>query len=163
MPKFFTMRNMFSLFLIIWFAYGVWEARSYAYLARIFPFYVSLVLLICAIINLIKENLPKSRSGKTASGGSDLNSQWDVPMIEVWRSFLFYVGFILLIYILIYAIGYPLAITLFIFFFYRQIARASYPVAIIASAAGLGFLSIASKALHMSWPEGLFKLPWPLG
>jgi hypothetical protein len=46
MSRYLTLRNLFSLFLIAWFGYGVWEARSYAFLAKIFPFYISLVLFI---------------------------------------------------------------------------------------------------------------------
>ena len=32
-----------------------------------------------------------------------------------------------------------------------------------AGLAGLGFLALVSKLLYMDWPEGIFKLPWPLG
>ena len=166
MRKFITVRNLFSLFLIVWFAYGVYEARSYSYLARIFPFYVSLILLVCAIINLLQENL--SQMKKASSDGakintSDLSSNWEIPMSTVWRRFLFFVGTILALYGATYIIGYPLAITLLIFIFYRQIAEASWLVSFIAAAAGLGFLALASNVLNMYWPEGLLKLPWPLG
>ena len=167
MRRFITVRNFFSLFLILWFAYGVYEARHYAFLARIFPLYVSLILLVCAIINLIKENLPQVRQAMSDSpkklNTSDLSSNWDMPMSRVWRRFLFFVGVILALYAATYVIGYPVAITLLIFLFYRQIAEASYPASFIAAAAGLGFLALASKVLNMSWPEGLIKLPWPLG
>jgi hypothetical protein len=169
MRRFITVRNLFSLFLIVWFAYGVYEARSYSYLARIFPFYVSLILLVCAIINLIQENLPKVKQASpngSKVNTSDLSSNWEIPMSMVWRRFIFFVGTILALYVATYLIGYPLAITLLIFIFYRQIAEASWLASIIAAAAGLGFLALASKVLNMYWPEGLInkllELPWPL-
>jgi putative tricarboxylic transport membrane protein len=162
-----TLRNLFSLFLIAWFAYGFWEAREYAFLAKIFPLYVSLILLICAVINLVKENYPQVRQALTdatpTQSSSDLSSQWDIPMSLVWRRFAFFVSLILVLYVATFIIGYPVSITLFIFLFYRFVTKTSYPAAGIAAAAGLGFLALASKVLNMYWPEGLITLPWPLG
>jgi hypothetical protein len=166
MSRYLTLRNLFSLFLIAWFAYGVWEARSYAFLAKIFPFYISLVLLIFAVISIvleIRKVVDQADDLHEKSSGSDLSVEWDMPMAVVWQRFGLYLGIILVVYAFIYIIGYPLAISLFICIFYRKIAGAKWMTSIIAGAAGLGFLALASKVLGMDWPEGLIKLPWPLG
>ena len=166
MSRYLTLRNVFSLFLIAWFAYGVWEARSYAFLAKIFPFYISLVLLIFAVISIvleIRKVVDQADDLHEKSSGSDLSVEWDMPMAVVWQRFGLYVGIILAVYVSIYIIGYPLAISLFICLFYRKIAGAKWRTSIIAGCAGLGFLALASKVLGMEWPEGLLKLPWPLG
>jgi len=161
-----TVKNLFSLFLVVWFAYGVWEARDYGFLAKIFPLYVSIVLLIMAVINIVIEivsTVRKTGSGRSTSAGSDLSTDWDMPMAEVYVAFMVYVGIIIGVYIGIYVIGYPLALTLFIFIFYRFMAKAGWTASIIAAAAGLGFMALASNVLGMDWPEGLIVLPWPLG
>jgi hypothetical protein len=166
MSRYLTLRNVFSLFLIAWFAYGVWEARSYAFLAKIFPFYISLVLLIFAVISIvleIRKVVDQADDLHEKSSGSDLSVAWDMPMAVVWQRFGLYLGIILAVYVSIYIIGYPLAISLFICIFYRKIAAAKWMTAIVAGVAGLGFLALASKVLGMDWPEGLIKLPWPLG
>lgn len=166
MARFLTLKNLFSLFLIVWFAYGVWEARGYAYLAKIFPYYISLILLIFAVISIvleIRQIIDKAEDLHGASSGSDLSVEWDIPMAAVWRRFGLYIGIILGLYVFIYLIGYPLALSLFIFLFYRLIAKASWVASSIAGCAGLGFLALASKVLGMDWPVGLLKLPWPLG
>ncbi|MBL0712909.1 MAG: hypothetical protein JJV98_04345 [Desulfosarcina sp.] len=166
MARFLTLKNLFSLFLIVWFAYGVWEARSYAFLAKIFPFYISLILLIFAVISIvieIRQIVDQAEDLHGTSAVSDLSVEWDMPMAVVWRRFGLYIGIILGVYVFIYLIGYPLALSLFICFFYRLIARATWTASIIAGAAGLGFLALASSVLGMDWPEGLLKLPWPLG
>lgn len=166
MARLFSIKNLFTLFLIIWFAYGVWEARNYAFLAKIFPFYVSLVLLVFAVLSIIMEVrkvVDEAEDLKATSSASDLSIEWDMPIVEVWRRFGFYVGIIVGVYICIYLIGYPLTLTLFILLFYRMIAKASWTASCIAGAAGLGFLALASNVLGMDWPEGLLKLPWPLG
>jgi hypothetical protein len=166
MRRWWTMKNVFSLFLLIWFAYGVWEARSYGFLAKIFPFYVSLVLLILMMIHIVMEIVQavrKTGGGSAAAGGADLSVDWDMPMTEVYGAFLIYMGIIIGVYIGIYLIGYPLAMSLFIFLFYRFMANAGWIPSLVAGAAGLGFMALASHALGMYWPEGLITLPWPLG
>ena len=166
MARWLTLKNLFSLLLIAWFAYGVWEARSYAYLAKIFPFYVSLVLLIFAVISIfieLRTVVDQAEDLHGASSGSDLSVDWDMPMADVWKRFGFYIGIILGVYVFIYLIGYPLAISLFICLFYRLVAKAKWVASIVAGCAGLGFLALASNVLGMDWPAGLLKLPWPLG
>jgi hypothetical protein len=166
MARLLTLRNFFSLFLVVWFAYGVWEARTYAFLAKIFPFYISLVLFLFAVISIIVEIrkvIDQADDLHEASSGADLSVDWDMPMSVVWQRFGLYIGIILVVYLFIFLIGYPLALSLFIFLFYRFVAKANWTASIIAGAAGLGFLALASRVLGMDWPQGLVKLPWPLG
>jgi hypothetical protein len=166
MARILTLKNIFSLFLIVWFAYGVWEARSYAFLAKIFPFYISLVLLLFAVISIVLEIrnvIDRADELHESSSSADLSVDWDMPMAVVWRRFGLFIGIILVVYVFIFLIGYPLALSLFIFLFYRFIAAANWPASIIAGCAGLGFLAMASHVLGMDWPQGLIKLPWPFG
>ena len=166
MRRWLTLKNVFSLFLVVWFAYGVWEARSYGFLAKIFPFYVSLVLLILAVVHIVMEvvrTLRKTGGDSNTTGGGDLSVDWDMPMAEVYGAFLIYVGIIIGVYIVIYLIGYPVAMTLCSIIFYRFMANAGWLGSLIAGAAALGFMALASHVLGMYWPEGLISLPWPLG
>jgi hypothetical protein len=166
MARLLTLKNVFSLFLVLWFAYGVWEARSYAFLAKIFPFYVSLILLLFAVISIvleIRKVIDRADDLHEASSSADLSVDWDMPMAVVWQRFGLYIGIILVVYLFIFLIGYPLALSLFIFLFYRLIAKANWTASIIAGCAGLGFLALASRVLGMDWPRGLVTLPWPFG
>ena len=95
------------------------------------------------------------------SGGGA--SKWDIPMADVWKRFLFYVGIIIAVYLGIWVIGYPLSITLSIIFFYRFVAKARWVWWFVAGGAGLGFLALAFQVMNMDWPAGLIHLPWPLG
>lgn len=166
MTRILTLKNGFSLFLIAWFAYGVWEARGYAFLAKIFPFYISLILLLFAVISIlieIRKSVDRAEDLHEMASGSDLSVDWDMPMSVVWRRFGLYIGIILVAYVFIYLIGYPVTMFLFICLFYRFIAKARWVPSIIGGCAGLGFLALASRVLGMDWPTGLLKLPWPLG
>jgi hypothetical protein len=160
-----TVGILFSVLITLAFGYGIYEAFSYAYLAKIFPLYISLVLCGLAIINLIQE-IRASRNGVRADqkGTADLESEWgDLSMSDVLRRFSVFVVVIIALYALVWLIGYPLGITLFIIILYRYIARTKWHWAIVAGLAGLGFLALVSKLLYMDWPEGILKLPWPLG
>ena len=162
-----SIKNLFSIFLVVWFGYGVWESSHYAFLAKVFPFYVSLALLIFAVLNIILElrKILKHMDGEAheAHTASDVNVDWDMPMTLVWQRFSFYISLILILYAAIYVIGYPVSMTLFIALFYRRIAKASVKVSLIAACGGFIFLTVASKVLGMEWPQGLIVLPWPLG
>jgi hypothetical protein len=163
--KFEYLRFIFSAIVILAFGYGIYEALSYAYLAKIFPFYISLVLCVLAIINFIQEIRVSRKGSKTKStGAADLESEWgDFAMSEVLRRFSVFVVVIIVLYAFVWLIGYPLSITLFIIILYRYITRTKWHWAIVAGLAGWGFLALVSKLLYMDWPEGVFKLPWPLG
>jgi hypothetical protein len=163
--KFHYLGLIFSAFLMLAFGYGIYEAFSYAYLAKIFPLYISLVLCVLAIINFIQEIRVSRKGAKLDStGGADLESEWgDFAMSDVLQRFCFFVVVIIVLYALVWLIGYPLSITLFIIILYRYISRTKWHWAIVAGLAGLGFLALVSKLLYMDWPEGIIKLPWPLG
>jgi hypothetical protein len=155
----------FSVLVTLAFGYGIYEALSYAYLAKIFPLYVSLVLCFVAIVNLILELRTSQKGTRTSSSGSaDLSAEWgDITMSEVLRKFLVYIFVILGLYGCIWLIGYPLSITAFIVLLYRYLAGAKWHWALAAGLCGLGFLALVSRLLYMDWPQGLIKLPWPLG
>jgi hypothetical protein len=163
--KLLSIRILFAAAVTLGFAYGVWEARTYAYLARIFPFYVSLVLFFLALINLAQE-IRKTVQGvaeEEAGGTADLEVKWDIAMSQVLTKFLFFMVVIIILYGAIWLIGYPLSITIFIIVMYRYLSETKWIWALIAGLAGLGFLALVSKLLYMDWPEGILKLPWPLG
>jgi hypothetical protein len=162
------MRNLgiaFSVLVTLAFGYGTYEAFSYAYLAKIFPLYISLVLFVLAIINLIQEIRSLRKGiGADSKTTADLESEWgDLAMSDVLRRFSAFIVVIIVLYALVRLIGYPLGITLFIIILYRYVSKTKWHWAIVAGLAGLGFLALVSKLLYMDWPEGILKLPWPLG
>lgn len=158
---------IFSACLPVVFAYCVYESLSYMYLAKIFPLSISIVMFIAALINLFRELMEiRTTSGAVVKNGidtADLEAEWDIPMTAVWSKLLIYLAGILTLYLFIKIIGYPLSITFFIILFYRYITETGWIGAVIAGAAGMGFLALVSKLLTMDWPEGLIHLPWPLG
>lgn len=159
-----NIKVIFAFLITLSFAYGVYEALSYDFLAKLFPLYISLVMVVLAVVNLIQEIMASFKGSQDVSAGvGDLEAEWDIPMTDVWKRLSFFVGLILIFYVGVWVIGYPISITLFIILFYRYITKSRWRSAFIAGLAGMGFLIITSKVLNMDWPEGLIVLPWPLG
>lgn len=160
-----TLGIIFSVLVVLAFAYGIYEAFSYAYLAKIFPLYISLVLFILAIINLVQEfTASKKKTTPRGGGASDLGSEWgDIPFSEALRKFAVFILVMLVLYACTWLIGYPVSITIYIVILYRYVAGSKWHWAIAAGLAGLGFLALVSRILYMDWPQGVIRLPWPLG
>ncbi len=162
--KLLNVNILFSAVVTLSFGYGVYETRYYDFLAKIFPLYVSLLLLVVALINMILEIKTALKGEKESNSGmGDLGTKWDIPMPVVWKRMSFYIGTILILYLGIWVIGYPLGITLYIVLFYRYVAKSRWIWSISAGLAGFGFLTLAYQVMHMDWPEGLIGMPWPLG
>lgn len=159
-----SLKFMFSCLLTAVFAYGVFEARGYAYLAKIFPFSISIVLFVLGVVNIVMEVRRAVRRKESGGVGfSDLGTDWDIPLTDVWMRFAIYLGMILVMYAGVWVIGYPVCISLFILLFYRFVAETKWKWSLVACLAALGFLALVSRLLNMDWPEGRVSLPWPLG
>ena len=159
----------FSLFFVLFFSYGVVASLNFVPLAKIFPFSVSCVALGLALINLGQDiwRQKKHLGQDSGMGLSDLESDWDIPHTEVWKRAAFFIGLFGALYVGIWVAGFPLAMSLFVALFYRQVARASLLSSGLAGAAALGFMALVAKLMNVGWPEGLLSLivdlPWPLG
>jgi len=165
MPRnLFAFKNLLALAFTLWFGYVAWGARHFPFLARVLPLYVGGCLFLLGVVNLVHQVFLTSQTTEREGGGfSDLSSDWKIPINIVWRRFFVFMGMILGLYAFFGLIGYPLTMTLFIFLFYRFLAKASWWASAVAGLCGLAFLAVASHVLSMQWPEGLITLPWPLG
>jgi putative tricarboxylic transport membrane protein len=168
MIKLLQIRIFFALFVAFVFGYGAYAALDFPFLARIFPFYISLFCFFLACINSILElRRGVRRLDRPGSGFADLEAAWEIPMSVVLRRFCAYLGVFVLLYAGIRLVGYPLSITIFIILFYRFVTRTNWLLAMVAGAAGLGFVALVAELMVIDWPSGLMQnwldLPWPFG
>jgi hypothetical protein len=151
-----TVRIIFSVSITFFFAYAAYEARNYMYLARVFPLYLSLMMLFLSGINLVQDIITTLKKRDFAGAGlADLETKWDIPIREVWSRFGFYFGVLLLLYLCIFLVGFVISMVVFVSAFYRLIARSGWPAALIAGAAAFVFLPVAAKILMVDWPAGV--------
>jgi putative tricarboxylic transport membrane protein len=161
-------RLLFDAITVLAFGYGMYEAISYAYLARIFPLCISMVMFVLACINLAQEIwISWKKIQVSGVGFVDLESDWDIPMSTVVKRFARFLALLFLLYGSIWLVGYSISITIFLIFFYRFLTKTTWWAALVAGLAGLGFISLISKLMVIDWPSGIIQdwihLPWPLG
>jgi hypothetical protein len=167
MKSLINVRIAFSILITVFFGYAAYEARSYMYLAKIFPLYISLAMFLLALINLIQEVVNTVRQAEhTGIGSVDLGSDWDIPIGEVWTRFGVYLGMLLVLYLCIWLAGYVLSLSVFIFLFYWRITGTRWYWAILAGLSSTAFTAVLDRILVIGWPSGLIQqwvsMPWPI-
>lgn len=165
--RFLNAKVAFAVLAAAFFGYGIYEARTYGYLAKIFPLSISLVMLVLALVNIALEVGPSKAQDETEMGSSfaDLETDWDIPLKDIWCRFGVYFGILLLLYGGTWLLGYALSITAFVVLFYKFITCVRWYWAVIAGTAALAFIRLIAKLLVIDWPTGILQqwldLPWP--
>jgi hypothetical protein len=71
-----NIKVIFAFLITLCFAYGVYEALSYDFLAKLFPLYISLVMVVLVVVNLIQEIMASFKGSQDVSAGvGDLEAE----------------------------------------------------------------------------------------
>ena len=108
---------LFSLFLVVIFALGLWQSRNFGYRAGLFPWAIGFPVLALALVQLVMD-----LTGKTRFIGTDAsNLGVDLPKETVHRRTASIIAWIFGFYLAIWLFGFSLAIPITMV----QIGRAS--------------------------------------
>jgi len=146
-------RILFSLFLIAVAAYAVYSASAWSFKAALFPLSVSIPLIALTAAQLLLDLFGKA---ETANGpsvelefGADVAP--DVARRRVIDIFLWIIGFILLVFFL----GFPIAVPLFILSYLRLQSRESWWRSVSLTAIAWGFFyGVFERLIHLRFEEG---------
>jgi hypothetical protein len=149
-------RILFSLFLIGLAAYAVYSAWGWTFKARLFPLSVSIPLIVLAAAQLLLDLFGKA---ETASGPAvELEFGADVPPdiarrrvinIVIWIA-----GFIMLVFLL----GFPIAVPLFIFSYLALQSRLGWWQSACLTAMAWGFFyGVFERLIHLRFEDGLIQ------
>ncbi|MBI2087993.1 MAG: tripartite tricarboxylate transporter TctB family protein [Deltaproteobacteria bacterium] len=148
-PQFF-----FSLVLLVFFAYFVWEAWEWRLQARLYPWAIGIPMIVLALVQIWLEL--KGVSPVKTAGATPVDFQFEKPVDpELARRrtvniFAWILGFFLAIWLL----GFSLAITLLLFFYLKVQSREPWVLSIVLTAAGwLLFWGLFDRLLHLPFPE----------
>ncbi|OGQ76797.1 MAG: hypothetical protein A3G40_01200 [Deltaproteobacteria bacterium RIFCSPLOWO2_12_FULL_57_22] len=148
-PQFF-----FSLAILIFLVYFVWEAREWRLQARLYPWVIGLPMIVLALVQIWLEL--KGVSQEKRSGDVPVDFQFEQPVdpdIARRRTvniFTWILGFFAAIWLL----GFSLAILLFLFFYLKVQSREPWILSIVLTAAGwLLFWGLFDRLLHLPFPE----------
>ena len=158
---------LFSASIVAVFAYGVYEVRQIPLLARIFPFWISLVALCLSLFQLgIELRRYFSGARELEADFADLIPDRDLAPSEVYRRAAYYFMWIAGLYVAVWLIGFVTAMGVFVFCFLVLEARQKWFTALPMSLLSSLFLVAISWLMTLYWPEGLISswldLPWPL-
>jgi putative tricarboxylic transport membrane protein len=158
---------IFAGFFIIVFAYGVYEAREFPRLARIFPYWISLGALILAVIQLgfeLRKYLLQIEDAQ--ADFVDLAPDRSLPPRLVFKRALGYLLWFVGLYAAIWVFGFVIAMIGFLVAFLRYDAELSWWKTLQLAAGGFVFVVAISWLMSLYWPDGLIaqwvELPWPL-
>ena len=156
---------LFTLFLLLVFAGGAYAAREWPYQARLFPWAVGVPVLLLCVAQL---GLDLFRAEKEAASGDtnallDLPVDRGIPVSVVKRRAMSTFGWISGFALLLWTIGFIIAIPLFVFSYLMIQAREKWSLALVYTGALLIFvLGLFHYVLHMSWPAGVVSGPQEL-
>ncbi len=140
---------VFTLIIVAFFAWTLWEAREWWFRARLFPWAIGFAGLALALLQFMSDAmaLVKSRrAGREAKRDekSALAQQRALTM-TAWI-----LGFFAAIWLLGFSIAVPLTILL-----YLKGARERWPISIVLACLGwLAFYGLFDHLLHVPFPQG---------
>lgn len=152
---------------VVFFAYGVYEAREFPRLARIFPYWISLGALVLAVMQLgieLRKYLLQIEDVQT--NFVDLAPDRSLPPQVVFKRALGYLLWFIGLYLGIWLFGFVIALTAFLVIFLRCDASLSWGKTLQLGLGGFLFVVAISWLMALYWPQGLIvqwiELPWPL-
>jgi Kef-type K+ transport system membrane component KefB len=149
-------RILFGLFLIVVGAYAVHSALRWSFKTALFPLSVSIPLIVLVAAQLLLDLFGKA---ETASGPAiDLELAADVPpdvaRRRVINIFFWIAGFILLVFLL----GFPIAVPLFILCYLRLQSHESWWLSLSLTAIAWGFFyGVFERLIHLRFEDGLIQ------
>jgi hypothetical protein len=142
---------IFTLVVVAFFAWTLWEAREWWFRARLFPWTIGFAGIALALLQLRSEIASLVRSGhaaiakKTAHGQSALTRQRTLNM-TAW---------ILGSFAAIWLLGFSVAVPLTILLYLKAGAHERWPISIALACLGwLSFYGLFDHLLHVPFPQG---------
>jgi tripartite tricarboxylate transporter TctB family protein len=147
---------LFCLFLIVVSGFAIFSALGWSFKTKLFPLSVSIPLLILATSQLLITLFGK---GETDGGaGMDIDFTTDVPPEIVRRRVVGIFGWIVSFILLVYLLGFPVTVPLFIFVFLRFQSEASWLQSILLTAITWGgFYLLFQKLVHIQFEAGAIQ------
>ena len=141
---------VFTLIIVAFFAWTLWEAREWWFRARLFPWAIGFAGLALALLQLMSDGAALVQSRR--AGERKSNEKFALARQRT----LSMTGWILGFFAAIWLLGFPIAVPLTIFLYLKG-ARERWPLSIALACLGwLAFYGLFDHLLHVPFPEGQF-------
>jgi hypothetical protein len=150
-----TPRMLFSLIVLIFFGFLVWEAREWRLQARLYPWSIGIPMIVLAVVNLVQEFIGVDKAKDSSAGPADIQfAQADDPHVALIRT-LTIVAWILGFLVGFWLLGFSITLPLLIFCYLKFQTREGWLLSIILTAAAwLIFWGLFEYTLRLPFPEG---------
>ena len=140
---------IFTVVILVGFAWGVWQARDWGFRASLFPWVIGFpgIVLALAQVQIDLTGLLKERKAGVPSEGAN-------P--EVVRRTLSIVGWILGFFVSIWLIGFSITVPLCTFLFLKVGAGEKWFISVLLTLLGwAGFYAVFEYSLSLPFPPGM--------
>jgi hypothetical protein len=147
---------LFCFFLIVVSGFAIFFALGWSFKTKLFPLSVSIPLLFLATAQLLMTLFGK---GETGSGAAmDIDFTTDVPPEIVRRRVVGIFAWIVSFIALVYLLGFPVTVPLFIFLFLKFQSGVSWLQSILLTAITWGgFHLLFQKLVHIQFEAGAIQ------
>lgn len=146
---------LFSVAVIVFFGFLVWDAREWRMQARLYPWTIGIPMIVLAVVNLVQELLGRDKSGDPNAGPSDIQfTQTGDRRTTVLRT-LTIIAWILGFIAGFWLFGFSITIAVLIFCFLKIQSREGWALSVILTAgAWLIYWGLFEYMLRLPFPEG---------
>jgi len=151
----FTPKSLFSLAIIVFFGFLVWEAREWRLQARLYPWSIGIPMIVLAVVNLVQEFLGLDKANGSNAGPSDIQfTQTDDPRLALQRT-LNIIAWILAFLAGFWLFGFSGTIAVLIFCYLKIQSREGWVLSLILTGgAWLIYWGLFEYTLRLPFPEG---------
>ena len=142
---------VFTAAIVVAIGWALWASRDFGYRAGLFPWAIGFPLLALALAHL-----GLSLTGKEPHRGVEVTAgpEPDLPKSLVYRRTAVIVGWIVGFFVLIWLLGFSIAVPLATFL-YLKAASEKWPITIVVTAFAWGFFDLLfNRALSVPFPDG---------
>jgi hypothetical protein len=146
----------FSIFLILVAGYAALSASYWSFKTGFFPLAISIPLLVLVILNLVLEFVggAEKASGPAVEAEFTTDVAPEVARRRVIETFSWIAGFILLVFLL----GFPVAVPLFLFSYLAIQSRVGWLLSLILTATTWGFFYfLFQRLLNLQFEAGVIQ------
>lgn len=147
---------LFCLFLIAVAGWAIFASLGWTFKTKLFPLAVSIPLLVLATVQLLLMIFGKAETGEVAAMDLDFSS--DVPPEIARRRVVGMFCWIVLFVLLVFLLGFPPTVPLFIFLYLKFESAVSWLYSLVFTAITWGcFHLLFQKLVHIQFESGVIQ------
>ncbi len=154
-----TVGTAFSLLVLVFFGYMVWEAGDWRLQARLYPWVIGIPMIILAIVNLVQEFQGSKEGQASDDAPADFQLTRVVDRAVAVRRTVMILSWILGFLAGVWLVGFSITIAAMTFGWLKIQSREGWPMSLVLTAAAwLVYYVLFERTLLLPFPDGVLFL-----